>query len=212
MTDPPSPQLPAAATSLAGAAPGAARPRSCTDLFITFTLLALQGFGGVLAISQRVLCEQRQWLTRAQFVETLAFAQILPGPNVCNIALMVGDRYFGGRGAAAALAGMMAVPLVIVLGVTALLAGHADQPQVAGALRGMGAVAAGLILGTVAKLVEGLRGNPLGAAGCGLFGVAAFVAVGVLRLPLVTVLLGLGVPAWLYAGWRIRRKLPQDRR
>ena len=99
-----------------------ARPESPKDLFIAFTLLALQGFGGVLAVAQRVLCDQRRWLTREQFVEILAIGQVLPGPNVCNVALMVGDRFFGWRGAFAALAGMMAVPLVIVLVVTAVYA------------------------------------------------------------------------------------------
>src|ERR1700693_5786855 len=92
-----------------------ARPSSNKELFIAFTLLALQGFGGVLAVAQRVLCEQRRWLTKEEFVEILAVGQVLPGPNVCNVALMVGDRFFGWRGAFAALAGMMAVPLLIVL-------------------------------------------------------------------------------------------------
>ena len=58
------------------------RPSSKKELFIAFTLLALQGFGGVIAVAQRVLVEQRRWLTRAQFVEVLAVAQVLPGPNV----------------------------------------------------------------------------------------------------------------------------------
>ena len=97
-----------------------AQPSSKKELFVAFTWLALQGFGGVLAVAQRVLCEEKRWLTREQFVETLAVAQVLPGPNVCNLALMVGDRFYGWRGAFAALAGMMAVPLVIVLMLTAL--------------------------------------------------------------------------------------------
>ena len=94
------------------------RPSSKKEVFVAFTLLALQGFGGVLAVAQRVLCEQKRWLTKEQFVEILAFGQVLPGPNVCNVALMVGDRFFGWRGAFAALAGMMTVPLVIVLAIT----------------------------------------------------------------------------------------------
>ncbi len=51
-------------------------------MFLAFTGLALQGFGGVLAVSERVLCEERRWLTRAQFLEMLAIAQVLPGPNI----------------------------------------------------------------------------------------------------------------------------------
>ena len=65
------------------------RPASPSDLFVSFTWLALQGFGGVLAVAQRVLCDDKRWLTKEQFVEMLAIGQVLPGPNVCNIALMV---------------------------------------------------------------------------------------------------------------------------
>ena len=78
------------------------QPRSKTDLFVSFTLLALQGFGGVLAVVQRELVEKKRWMTREQFVEDWAVAQIMPGPNVVNLSLMIGGRYFGWRGALAA--------------------------------------------------------------------------------------------------------------
>lgn len=180
-----------------------ARPASPSELFVTFTLLALQGFGGVLAVTQRVLCEQKRWLTPAQFVEVLALGQVLPGPNVCNVSLMVGDRFFGWRGAFAALAGMMTVPLVIVLALTALYMHFASLPAVAGALKGMGAVAAGLIIGTAFKLAAALRTNAMGVPACLGFATAAFIAVALLRLPLVWVLLGLGALACTVAWWRV---------
>src|SRR3712207_6115850 len=135
-----------------GAAPPA-RPRSLADLFVSLTLLALQGFGGVLAVVQRELVERKRWMTREEFVEEWAVAQIMPGPNVVNLALMIGSRYFGLRGAVVALAGMLAAPLVVVLALALLHARFADHPQLAGALRGMGAVAAGLITATGLKLV-----------------------------------------------------------
>ena len=40
------------------------QPQSLTDLFVSFTLLALQGFGGVLAVVQRELVEKKRWMTR----------------------------------------------------------------------------------------------------------------------------------------------------
>jgi chromate transporter len=178
-----------------------ARPESPKDLFVAFTLLALQGFGGVLAVAQRVLCDDRRWLTREQFVEILAIGQILPGPNVCNVALMIGDRFFGWRGAFAALAGMMAVPLAIVLVVTTVYAQYALHPAVAGALKGMGAVAAGLIAGTALKLASALRLSPMGAPVCAVLAALAFVAVALLRWPLVWVVIGLGTLGCAVA-WR----------
>lgn len=186
-----------------------ARPASCTELFTAFTGLALQGFGGVLAIAQRVLCEDRRWLSKAEFLEMLALAQVLPGPNVCNLALMIGDRWFGTRGAFAALAGMMAVPLLIVLAAIALYAQFAGHPLVAGALRGMGAVAAGMIVGTAFKLAGPLRSSPLGLPVVAVLGGAGFAAIALLRWPLAWVLLGLGL---LACGLAWRRLVPSPER
>ena len=177
----------------------ASRPQSLRDLFVTFTMLALQGFGGVLAVAQRVLCEHKRWLTREQFVELLAIGQVLPGPNVCNVALLVGDRFLGWRGALAALAGMMTVPLAIVLALTVLYANFAAVPQVAGALKGMGAVAAGMIIGTAARLAGALARNPLGVRACAALGAVVFALVALLRLPLVWVLATVGTAAVLWA-------------
>jgi len=168
------------------------RPTSKSDLFWSFSWLALQGFGGVLAVVQRELVEKKQWLTREEFVEDWAVAQILPGPNVVNLSLMLGDRYYGTAGALLAMAGMLFFPLLIVLAMVLLYSGVADQPQIQGALRGMGAVTAGLITATGIKLLSALKNNPLGQRLSWLFVALSFVAIGLLRIPLLWVLLGLG--------------------
>jgi chromate transporter len=178
--------------STAAPSPG---PRSNADLFITFTRLALQGFGGVLAVAQRELVEYRRWLTREQLIEMLAISQVLPGPNIVNLSLMLGDRYFGLRGAASALAGLLAVPLVIVLALATAYAEFASVPIVAGALRGMGAVAAGLVIATAAKLSGTLRTNRMGPLlGTG-FALLTFLMIAWLRWPLAWVVVGLGTIA-----------------
>jgi chromate transporter len=178
-------------------------PQSPAELFFAFNRMALQGFGGVLAVAQHELVERLNWMTREQFVEMLSISQVLPGPNIVNLSLMVGDRHFGLRGAFAALAGMLLVPLVIVLGLTALYARYASHPMVSGALRGMGAVAAGLVISTALKLSTTLRksamGRPLGLA----FALVTFIAIGLLRWPLVWVLLGLGSVAIATAWHRL---------
>ncbi|WP_341913289.1 chromate transporter [Polaromonas sp. YR568] len=168
------------------------QPQSLTDLFVSFTLLALQGFGGVLAVVQRELVEKKRWMTREEFVEEWAVAQIMPGPNVVNLSLMIGHRYFGLRGAMVALAGMLTVPLLVVLLLALVYAQFAGHPGVAGALRGMGAVAAGLIAATGLKLMGALKTHPLGLPVCIALAVACFAAIALLRLPLAYVLLGLG--------------------
>jgi chromate transporter len=176
-------------------------PQSLGDLFWTFNRMALQGFGGVLAVAQRELVERKRWMTREQFIEVLSVSQVLPGPNIVNMSLMIGDRHFGLRGAFAALAGMLVVPLVIVLALTALYAQFASHPMVSGALRGMGAVAAGLVLSTALKLASTLRRSSTGALWSTLLAGLTFVAIGVMRWPLAWVLLALG-PLAVAVAWR----------
>ncbi|WP_345793672.1 chromate transporter [Thauera sp. JM12B12] len=185
------------------AAATAARPASPLALFIAFSLLALQGFGGVLAVAQRELVDRRGWLSRHEFVELYAVAQLLPGPNVVNLSLMVGDRYFGWRGAFAAISGMLLAPIVVVLVLAASYQQLSTYPAVAGALRGMGAVAAGLILAMALKMLVTLRGNVLGPALCTALGLTTLTAIALLRLPLAWVVIGLGLTGWGLARWRI---------
>jgi chromate transporter len=168
------------------------RPESLPDLFVAFTVLALQGFGGVLAVVQRELVERKRWLSQDEFVEDWAVAQIMPGPNVVNLAMMIGSRYFGLRGALTALAGMLAVPLVLILLLAVLHARFADNAQVAGALRGMAAVSAGLIGAVGLKLSVALKRSPVPLPWCLAIGVSGFVLVALLRFPLAYVLLALG--------------------
>ncbi|TXI74157.1 MAG: chromate transporter [Limnohabitans sp.] len=174
------------------------QPRSKTDLFVSFTLLALQGFGGVLAVVQRELVEKKRWMTREQFVEEWAVAQIMPGPNVVNLSLMIGGRYFGLPGALAGLAGMLCAPLVVALLLAMAFGTVSDAAWAQGALRGMGAVSAGLIAGTGIKLISALRSNPMRMPVCIALAALSFAGVALLRLPLAWVLLGTGA---LGCGW-----------
>ena len=173
-------------------APPLARPRSRTDLFVSFTLLALQGFGGVLAVVQRELVENKRWMSREEFIEEWAVAQIMPGPNVINLAITLGSRYFGLSGALTALAGMITFPLLVVLALALVYAQFAGSPHMVGALRGMGSVAAGLITATGLRLMPALKKNVLGVPWSAALGVAAFVAIAWLKLPLAWVLGALG--------------------
>lgn len=185
-----------------------ARPGSSAELFVAFARMAMQGFGGVLPVAQRELVERLGWLDRAQFLDTLALAQVLPGPNVVNLALMIGDRFFGWRGALASLAGMLLAPLALVLVLAALAVQTREIPWVAGALRGMAVVAAGLIAATAIRLMGALEDHDLGLPGAALVGGLGFVAVGLLRWPLVAVVLGLGSVAVLAAWRRLSRTAP----
>lgn len=181
------------------------RPRSLTDLFVSFTILALQGFGGVLPVVQREIVDRKRWLSPEEFLEDWAVAQIMPGPNVVNLAMMIGARHFGVAGAMAALAGLLALPMVLVLGLAVLHDQFADNPAVAGALRGMAAVSAGLIAAAGLKLSAALSRSPIPPAWSAAIGVLGFVLVALLRWPLAYVLAGLGGLGCVIAFRRLAR-------
>jgi len=183
-------------------------PRSCGELFGAFTRLALHGFGGVLPVAQHELVERLGWVGRDEFLAMLSVAQVLPGPNVVNLALMIGDRFFGWRGALAAVAGMLLAPALLVLMLAALAARAREYPVVAGALRGMAIVAAGLVASTAIRLTTALRGNVLGRPLAAAFGALTLAAVGMLRWPLVGVVLGVGSIA-VGAAWLRLRQAPR---
>jgi chromate transporter len=180
-----------------------AAPRSPGELFSVFTRLALQGFGGVLPVAQRTLVERQGWMTREQFLELLSVSQVLPGPNIVNLALIFGDRCFGWRGAAAAMSGVLLAPLLLVLLLAALAQRLQGVAFIADALRGMGVVAAGLVLSTAWRLSGGLRSNRMGLPVCIAFAAFIALAVGVLRWPLVWSVLGLGCAAIAVAWWKL---------
>ncbi len=84
-------------------------------LFITFTFIGLSGFGGVLPWARRTLVEQKQWLSSQEFNALLGVCQLVPGPNIVNLAVCVGERFGGVRGAFSAVGGLMLAPMTVVI-------------------------------------------------------------------------------------------------
>ncbi len=181
-----------------------AKPESLRELFVFFSLLALQGFGGIVAFIERGLVIQKKWMTREEFLEDWAVARTMPGPPAINMSIIIGSRHFGARGALVSVLGMFLVPTGLVLVLAVLYARYTHQPQVVEALRAMGAVAAGLIIATGLRLLTALRTNVMGLTACGLLVVSSFTLVAIFQWRVVYVLLLLGVLACSYAFWCIR--------
>lgn len=169
-------------------------------LFLLWMTIAVQGFGGTLPFARRELIERRRLLTEAEFAELLALGQILPGPNVINLAAAMGDRHAGWAGAAASVAGMVVVPMLIAMGLASLLGAAATLPEVQSALLGMAAAAAGLLIGTAWRMAKPMRTRLPSLA----VAAAMFIAIAVLRLPLLAVLL-VALPLTLLVHGAFRR-------
>jgi chromate transporter len=171
------------------------------SLFLSFLAVGLQGFGGVLPFARRMLVEQKAWLTEREFTEVLSLSQFLPGPNIVNVSIIVGNRFRGPLGSAAATLGLMLMPFIIVLALAALYARFDDIAAVRGATSGVSAAATGLILATGFRMAHQLKGIPWHIVMCAV----TFVAIAMFRMPLLWVLAVLAPVSIALAWWMMRR-------
>lgn len=176
---------------------GITPPRSPGELFIAFALISLQAFGGALAFIERTVVRDKRWLSPQEFLGLYAISQVLPGPTGISFCVLLGDRFFGLRGAVATVGGFLLLPSVIVIGVTSVFQHFQHVPQVQGALHGMGAASVGLIVTTALRMGGTLKGQRVGIVVAAL----SFAAVALGRMPVSTVVLSLGVVSVLWA-WR----------
>ena len=172
--------------------PGYQPPRSLWALYAGFLSIGARSFGGVLPWAHRVLVEEKRWIAPADFAEVLALCQFLPGPNVGNVSVVLGRRWFGAAGAVVAFLGLMALPLVWVFALALLYAGYAADPVVKAVVTGVGIAGGGLFIGTALKLARPIAQRPWGIG----IGAACFAALAIGRLSLFAVL-----PVALALGW-----------
>lgn len=178
------------------------QPASARELFLTYCGISLQSFGGSLALTERTMVHTKRWFTPKDFLGLYAISQVLPGPTGVSFCVLVGDRFFGLRGAGAALAGFLVLPSIIVLLLAALFEHFAHVPKVQGALNGMGAAAVGLILHTAWRMSRSLHGERVAI----LVAVLTFAAVAVAGLSVRTVMVTLGVASVAWAWHRLGRE------
>ena len=173
---------------------------STAELYWTFTKMAIQAFGGVLPLAERAIVIDKMWLTKKEFVEMLAVSQAIPGPNIVNLALMLGDRFQGWRGGFAAAMGCLSIPIVLVSVLTLVFQAISDHPITKGALLGMGAVSIGLVVAMGIRLLSTQRDFKVGWVA--LIGTVLAVGVGGLSLPMTILVFGL--PTIAIRLWQIR--------
>ena len=172
------------------------------DLFLAFLQISLSGFGGAINWAHHALVEQRRWMSDEDFTETLSLCQFLPGPNIVNFAMCLGQRQHGLNGALAALAGVVVIPLGIFVALGALYTSFGQMAVVHGVLSGVSAAAAGFMISVAVRIAGPHRRRPWSA----VFGAAAFIGMGFLKFPLVYVLLCLAPPSIGVAWWLEARR------
>jgi chromate transporter len=166
-------------------------------LYRVFFWIGVYSFGGGLTPwMYREAVEARAWMSREEFLSGLAVAQVMPGVNSTNMAIFIGQRLRGALGAVVALTAMLTAPFAFVIAAAMTYDVLLAIPAIAVALVGVAAAATGMLLRmgmTVAH--AGLRSIP-----AALIMAATFVAVGVLRWPVIPVL-AVVVPLSVAAAW-----------
>jgi len=171
-------------------------------LFLGFSAVGLSGFGGVLPFVRRMLVDQKRWLSGEEFNALLGLCQFLPGPNVINLAVLVGKRYRGVPGAIVAPLGLLAGPLVVVLLLAMLYDHYGDLPRVQSMLRGIAAVGVGLLFATAWRMGMAVRDKPLFLP----FSLLTVTAIAWLRWPMPIVMVAGLLLSGGVAWWKLGRK------
>lgn len=174
---------------------------SCWELAVAFGSVGATGFGGVLPWARRMVVDQRRWLSDREFAELLPLAQLLPGPNVANIATVLGRRFRGPRGAAAAVAGLYFCPTIVIILIGFAYAQWGQTPLIQHLLSGLMPAATGLVIATAVRLLAGLQRHWSTLT----FAAATFIASFLLGLPLLLVLAVLG-PCAVVTAYRSQRR------
>ena len=189
----------------AAPAPGSltSSPPSLLALFVAFAKMSLAGFGGVLVWARRGIVDQHKWMTADEFNETFALCHFLPGPNIVNLTFVFGSRFRGIAGGIAAFTGLLGPPALIVTVLAALYQRYGEIDALRRILAGVACAAIGLMLAVVFKMMMPLirRRDLVGL----LVLIAVFIAIGVLRLPLPTVLL-VAIPVSIAITFWMRRE------
>jgi chromate transporter len=124
--------------------------------------VALSSFGGGLsAWSERIVVEQRRWMTDEEFLTGLTVARLFPGPNQINMAVYIGASFRGLKGALVALAGMLLVPFsfLMLLGLAYFYLHEVES--VGAVLSGVVAAAAGMALSMGFKIAGQYMRDPV---------------------------------------------------
>lgn len=178
-------------------AESSSRP-SLAVIFSVFFRIGLLSFGGGLSgWVYREVVQLRGWIDEDEFMSGLAMSQILPGTNITNLTIYIGQKLRGWLGAIAALVGLLSGPFFAVIALASVYGALKSLPYSEAAMDGIAAAAIGLLLIIIGRGAQRAARQP--AAMIALL--ATFVGVGLLHwsLPIVAAVVGSGsvLAAWL---------------
>lgn len=174
-------------------------PSSIVALFLVFFRIGLFSFGGGLTgWVYREVVTLRGWIDEDEFMSGLALSQILPGANITNLAVYIGQKLHGLAGAVVAFLGLLSGPFCAVLALAGVYGALKGVPYAEPAMDGLAAAAIGLLLIIVGRGAKRAARHPPAIVAL----LATFVGVGLLHLSLLLVVVIVGPLSVLAAWWR----------
>ena len=165
------------------------------DLAWVFLRLGATAFGGPaahVALMEAEVVGRRRWLTRAQFLDLLGAANLIPGPNSTELAIHVGREQGGWRGLVIAGTCFIAPAMLIVMALGWAYTRWGARPEAAALMSGVKPV----IIAVVVQAIWGLGRTALKTRWLGVLAALATAAVA-LGVHELAVLAGAGAAAAL---------------
>jgi chromate transporter len=148
----------------------------------------------------RELVERKRWVSESQYLRTLNFCMLLPGPEAQQVATYIGWRLHGTKGGIVA-GSFFVIPSIFVLWLLSYLAvAHSDVPAITGLLYGIQPVVIAIVVEAVLRIARRALNHYLLIG----FSVAAFVALFFFSLPFPLVVLAAGL-----GGLLLSRAVPE---
>ena len=164
------------------------KPVGFREAFWFWVKLGFINFGGPagqIAIMHKELVEEKKWVSEGQYLKTLNFCMLLPGPEAQQVATYIGWRLHGTLGGLVAGAFFVIPSIFVLLLLSWLAAAHSDIAAVEGLLYGVQPVIIAVVVEAVFRIGKRALGHPALVA----FAVLAFVALYFLGLPFPLVIL-----------------------
>jgi chromate transporter len=125
--------------------------------FAYFLRLGTIGFGGPIALAgfmQRDLVDERRWISRQDYLDGLALAQLAPGPLAAQLAIYLGYVRGGMLGATVVGACFVLPSFLMVWAISAAYVRYGGLPWMQALFYGIGAAVIGIIARSAQKLTK----------------------------------------------------------
>lgn len=135
----------------------ATEPVSLARFTLYFLRLGAAGFGGPIALAgymQQTLVEERRWISRKDYVDGLALAQLAPGPLAAQLAMYLGFVRGGVPGATVVAVAFILPSFLMVWGISAAYVAYGGLPWMQAVFYGVGAAVIGIIARSAYKLTR----------------------------------------------------------